>query len=113
MDAKKWKKKIKTATEEAGTYRPFFESAINALAQILEDRDRVREEWHAAGGSSVIETEKGTAKNPRMEAYDKLNGTALNYWRELGLTPKGLKAIDEQAMKPKPKSALAALLEGD
>ena len=84
---------------------------INALSQILEDRDRVREEWHAAGGSSVIETDKGTSKNPRMAAYNDMNTTALNYWRDLGLTPKGLKAIDEQAMKPKPKSALADLLK--
>jgi hypothetical protein len=46
-----------------------------------------------------------------MAAYNDMNAAALNYWRDLGLTPKGLKAIDEQAMKPKPKSALADLLK--
>ena len=28
-----------------------------------------------------------------------MNNTAMAYWRELGLTPKSLKAIDEKAMK--------------
>lgn len=97
--------------EEAGTYRPHFDSVINALSQILEDRERAREEWLNSGGSPVIQTEKGTAKNPYMAAYNDMNAAALNYWRDLGLTPKGLKAIDEQAMKPKPKSALADLLK--
>ena len=111
MDAKRWRKKIKQSAEESGTYRPFFDPVIKTLAEILEDRDRAREEWLVAGGSSVIETDKGMTKNPRMTAYNDLNTTALAYWRDLGLTPKGLKAIDEQAMKPKKKSALAEILK--
>lgn len=111
MDAKRWRKKIKQTAESAGTYRPFFDPVIKTLAEILEDRDRAREEWLNSGGSSVIQTEKGTAKNPYMTAYNDLNAAALNYWRELGLTPKGLKTIDEQAMKPKQKSALAEILK--
>ena len=42
---------------------------------------------------------------------DDLNRTALTYWRDLGLTPKGLKAIDEKAMKPQKKDALAEVLK--
>lgn len=112
MEARRWKTKIKKAAEEAGTYRPFFDPVIKTLSEILEDRDRAREEWMAAGGSSVISNDGKTTKSPHMQAYNDLNATALAYWRDLGLTPKGLKAIDEQAMKPKPRSALADLLKG-
>ena len=38
-------------------------------------------------------------KNPILVIYDDMNNTAMSYWKELGLTPKGLKAIDEKAMR--------------
>lgn len=57
------------------------------------------------GGGIFIE------KNPALVIIDDLNRTALTYWRDLGLTPKGLKAIDEKAMKPQKVDALAEVLK--
>ena len=39
-----------------------------------------------------------------------MNTSALSYWRDLGLTPAGLKKIDESAIKGKKVSALGDIL---
>lgn len=54
--------------------------------------------------------ETNAAKNPAFQIWHDLTITALSYWRELGLTPAGLKKIDDKAMKPKKKSRLAEAL---
>lgn len=111
-----WKKKIKAAAETAGTYRPFFDSVIDTLAGILEMRDVAQEQFDESGGEVVVEhTNKGgatnAAKNPALVIVMDCNAQALQYWRELGLTPSGLKKINEQAMQKPKKSALAEALK--
>lgn len=114
-----WKRKIKEACEEAGTYRPFFDLIITNLAEILEIRDRAMEQYKMSGASPVVThtnkaKEKNIVKNPALVIYNELNTTALTYWRDLGLTPAGLRRISEDAMKLRKKSALADLLsDGD
>lgn len=39
-----------------------------------------------------------------------LNRDALTYWRELGLTPKGLRAINDAALKEGKEDPLAIAL---
>ena len=50
------------------------------------------------------------AKNPRLVVWMDLNAQALTYWRDLGLTPSGLKKLDDQALKAKKRSSLAEAL---
>lgn len=106
MNKAGWKKKIRAACEGAGTYRPFFNAIIETLAETLEQRDRAMEQFEKTGGEPVIiHTNKGgnpnMAKNPCLVLWNDLNGTALQYWRDLGLTPAGLKKLNEDALKDK------------
>lgn len=101
---------------DAGTYRTYFDQVIDTLADILEKRDNAQELFKKSGGSTIVKhTNKGGAtnleKNPALVIVDDLNRTALTYWRDLGLTPKGLKAIDEKAMKKEKASAFTELLK--
>lgn len=110
-----WKKKIKAATVSAGTYRPYFDSIIDTLAGIMEMRDDAVKRFEDSGGETVVTQTnvKGqdyVAKNPALVVIDDMNKTALQYWRDLGLTPAGLKRIDENAMKGKKRNALAEAL---
>lgn len=110
MKKEAWKKRIKKACIEAGTYRDYFDSVIVSLAEILEARDQVRKYYKDSGAEPIVmRTNKGghsnMEKNPILVIYDDMNKTAMAYWRELGLTPKGLKAIDEKAMKAQQKKA--------
>ena len=102
--------------ESAGTYRPAFDNTINALAGILARRDEIEWQYEADGCEPVlIHTNKVgdeiARPNPLLTIWNSLNTTALSYWKELGLTPSGLRKIDESAMKPKKKNVLAAALK--
>ena len=95
---KTWKRKIKQACEEAGTYQPFFDNVINTLAAIMEIRDAAVEQYAASGGNPVVaHTNKGghtnIVKNPALAIINEQNQQALAYWRDLGLTTKGWVSI--------------------
>lgn len=99
-----WKRKIKAACVAAGTYQPCFDTVIDTLAYILESRDNAEATFQQTGGNVlVIHTNKGgnenIVQNPALRLVNDLNRDALAYWRDLGLTPAGLKRIDEKAVK--------------
>lgn len=116
MKKSAWRNRIQKACQAAGTYRECFNTVIDTLADILEKRDNAQEIFKKSGGNTIVKhVNKGGGtfleKNPALVIIDDLNRTALTYWRDLGLTPKGLKAIDEKAMKPQKKDALAEVLK--
>ncbi len=105
MLAKTYKKRIIKNMRAVDTYRPEFAGTIEELAQMLEDLDKAREEFDASGGKVVIEhtNENGStnlAKNPLYLALEGMQTRILAYYKELGLTPMGLKKIkgDEAGM---------------
>jgi hypothetical protein len=115
MTRANWIKRIKSSCEQAGTYQPYFDDVINTLASILERRDAADKamnhqpltiEHTNKGGNTNIE------RHPLTRMIDELNRDALSYWRDLGLTPKGLKAINEDAMKKEPVDKLGDALKG-
>ena len=115
MTAKTWRNRIVKACRAAGTYREYFGPVINTLAEILEQRDKARELFEESGGKILVtHTNKIGAENieqnPALRLINDLNRDALAYWRDLGLTPAGLKRIDEKSMQPKKRNALAEAL---
>lgn len=116
MKKESWKKKIKKACEAAGTYRPYFNSIMDTLAELMEIRDDALRQFEESGSLAVIaHTNKSGAtnivKNPALVVVMDCNSQALAYWRDLGLTPAGLKKINETAIKEKPKKGLAEILK--
>ena len=110
-----WKKKIKAASKDAGTYQTYFEPIIDTLAGIMAMRDDAKAQYDAAGGLPVVEHtldrgQKNMKVNPALKAVMDLDAQALAYWRDLGLTPAGLKKINDEAMKERKRSALAEAL---
>lgn len=94
-----WIKKIRKTCENAGTYRPFFDTVIEQLAQILEIRDNALAQFKASGNSPTItHTNKSghtnMVKNPALIVINECNQQALAYWRDLGLTPAGYKKLN-------------------
>ena len=115
MKKRTWKNRITAACKEAGTYQPYFDAVIDTLAGIMEQRDAAETKYVKSGGNPIVKhTNKGGAtnivKNPALVVVMEMNMQALAYWRDLGLTPAGLKKINEAAMKGKKRSALAEAL---
>lgn len=115
MTQKEWAERIKNSTVEAGTYRPYFDDVIMTLAGILERRDQASDLFVRTKQKVIVKhTNKGGAtnieQNPLLRLINDLNRDALAYWRDLGLTPAGLKRIDEKAMQKPKENALAKAL---
>ena len=120
MKKRAWKTKIKKACIEAGTYKKFFDYTIDTLAGILEKRDEAADIMDSEEEELIIEqTNKSgftnKVKNPVFSVWDDLNKSALIYWRDLGLTPAGLKKINEEvfakAKEEKNRNSLMTLLQ--
>ena len=114
MTASRWKKIIKEQTTNIGTYNKAFDPVIADLAKILEQRDASYKQFADEGKHLMVEktSDRGAVnivQNPLVTLWDKLNATALAYWRDLGLTPKGLKAINESALKSQKQTGAEAL----
>ena len=117
MNRKKWRTRIEEACKAAGTYKECFDSVIDTLAGIMETRDDAQEQFEQLGGKTVVEHairggQINTVKNPALVVLMDCNAQALAYWRDLGLTPAGLKKINEGAIRQEKKeSALEKALE--
>lgn len=114
MTRLRWRNVIRKATKEAGTYQPFFDHVIDTLAGILEKRDLAQETFEKSGGAILVRhhTKTGAVnleQNPALRLVNDLNRDALAYWRDLGLTPAGLKKINENALTVK-RSTLGEVL---
>lgn len=112
-----WKNRITKACREAGTFQPCFVDPIDTLAWILSQRDDLILQFEDSGGSAVVEhintkNQVNLEQNPCIRLINDFNRDALTYWNALGLTPKGLRAISEDAMKPVKVDALAEALKG-
>ena len=113
---RQWRTIITEKCKEVGTYRAAFDPVIDTLAAMLETRDKAAATFEQSGGNILVKhTNKGGAtnieQNPALRMVNDLNRDILQYWRDLGLTPSGLKKINEDAMKPRKRSALAEALK--
>ena len=116
MTAKQWKNRIKQQLSALGQTEKAYDSVVSTLADILEQRDAVYQQYIDGGSKPVREyTNKGGAtnltKNPLLVLWDDLNKSALAYWRELGMTPSSYKKMTGDAPKKEKASGLAAALQ--
>lgn len=104
---KGWTKKIRDACIAAGTYQPYFDAPIQALAEILVQRDAAEKQYKESGAVPVVAyTNKGGAsnptRNPMLVLWMDLSSAALSYYKELGLTPGGRTKL---GLPPDPSAA--------
>ena len=116
MTKNKWKSLILAQMAALHVQNEAYISVVEALAGILEQRDKTFREFKNSGGRSVIEyTNKGGStnmtKNPLLVLWDDLNKSALAYWRELGMTPSSFKKMTGGTLVEEKESGLVAALK--
>lgn len=116
MTKNKWKLLILAQMAALHVQNDAYISVVEALAGILEQRDKTFREFKDSGGRSVIEyTNKGGStnmtKNPLLVLWDDLNKSALAYWRELGMTPSSFKKMTGGTLVEEKESGLVAALK--
>jgi len=115
LTAKAWRKKIIEQMTAKGVKADGFENVIDTLADILEERDTIYTQYKDEGGHVLIEkvSDRGASNmvvNPLLKEWQDMNRDALTYWRELGLTPQGLKKLNDQAIAQAKAPDLSELL---
>ena len=115
MTADEYKKNISKQMKAVGTYKAEFSIVINTLSKMLADYDNSLEKFEQTGGSIIVKhtnkaKETNLAKNPFYLAIETLRKQILEYLKELGLTPAGLKKINEKGLGDKKLSSLAEAL---
>lgn len=115
MTKRQWKNHLEKCCKAVGTYRPEFEAKIELAAQILEDRDQALEEFEATGRRrTTTQTNKNGStnevKDPKYAVWKEACRDASAILSDLGLDPRSLKKIDENAMKPVKKSPMEKVL---
>ena len=114
MTREEWKERITACCIDAETYKEVFDDVIDTLAGILEKRD-IAEELFADGGREVVleRIDRNGAnvikRNPLLVVINEYNTQALAYWRDLGLTPSGLRKLKDNALSER-KTGLAEAL---
>lgn len=96
-------------------YHEEFGNAVTVLARMLYDYQETLRMFEESGGRVVVKhTNKAGAvnavKNPYYQTLEGLRINILAYLRELGLTPAGLKKVNDASMKPEKSSPLAEAL---
>lgn len=115
MTEKQYKNDIIKKMKSIGSYNDAFLHVVNILAKSLKDFEDAQEQFEESGRELVIEyTNKNgstnTVKNPVYLSIEKLRNDILVYSRELGLTPAGLKRINDLAMGAPKRSKLEEVL---
>lgn len=110
-----WKNRIKKACIAANTYQPHYDNVIDALANIMAIRDSAMDSYIQSGSVPVVEhTNKGGAtnivKNPALVVVMDCDKQALAYWRDLGLTPMGMKRLGEKGIVKESEGGFAEVL---
>ena len=108
---KKHQEEIEAKMRAAGTYRPDFEMAVKQLAVLLRDQELARKEYRDGGSKPPVEREGKfgayDVKNPLLGIMETQTTQISNLLDKLGLTPSGLKKInDEMKKKRKPPGGL-------
>ena len=115
MTRLKWKNRIIKAMTKVGTYQDSFDDVIDTLAGMLERRDILENSINSETPMIVEHTNKAGAtnieQNPSIRLLNDMNRDIRQYFSELGLTPKGLKAINDTALSKETISPFLASLE--
>ena len=104
MNKEEWAQILKEQIKFDHNYLPSFETTVGILSEILEERDRVYQIYLEKGAEpvTIFTTDRGAENykpNPLLKTWQDLNVTALQYLRDLGLTPAGLRKLQGQLPK--------------
>lgn len=92
MKAKDWKHKIKKELKDSDSYSKSFDAILDSMCFLLEKRDSLMKEFKESGSELIVNSKM----NPKLAVMNDLNYDIMLYYRELGMTPRGMNSIIHQ-----------------
>lgn len=110
-----YKTEIEENMKALGTYKEEFDIIIDATANLLSDYEDAITKFKKSGGNIIIKhtnkaKETNAVKNPFYLAIETMRGQIIKYLYELGLTPAGLKKINDKSLAVQKESLLGKAL---
>ena len=104
MKKDEWKKIIEDQIKFDHDYIPSFQTTIQILSEMLEERDRIYSMYIESGAQPVVNftSDRGAINlkpNPLLRQWQDINTLCLSYLRDLGLTAAGLRKLQGQLPK--------------
>ena len=104
MNKTEWKTIIEDQIKFDHDYIPSFQTTIQILSEMLEERDRVYSMYIESGAQPVVNftSDRGAINlkpNPLLRTWQDINTLCLSYLRDLGLTAAGLRKLQGQLPK--------------
>ena len=98
--------------QSLGVYKKEFEPIIKIYGGLREQYDVLSKCFEASGYDYQEATDQGSKKHPIVTTLESLRRDILAYASQLGLTPQGLKRIQEEDpfARAKKSSGLASAL---
>lgn len=99
--------------QSLGVYKKEFEPIIKIYGGLREQYDVLSKCFEDSGYDYQEATDQGSKKHPIVTTLESLRRDILAYAAQLGLTPQGLKRIQEEDpfARAKKSSGLAAALQ--
>src|SRR4051794_4999832 len=96
---------IKENMKKLEIYKPEFDMTISIYASLIDQYQQLEKEFRKSKFTVVEETgySDNKKKHPIVGSLESLRKDILAYSNALGLTPAGLKRINDDANKTKPK----------
>lgn len=113
---REYKTELEEQMKALGTYKEEFDIIIDTTAKLLADYEDAVSKFKKSGGNIIIKhtnkaKETNAVKNPFYLAIETMRGQIIKYLNELGLTPAGLKKINDKELNKKSESSIAKVLK--
>ena len=102
---------VRISMKVLGIYKHEFEPIIKAYGRMQEQYEELTRRFEQSGYAFEVSTNTGSKKAPIVATLESLRRDVLASAVQLGLTPSGLKKINDASMKPKRRSTLAEALK--
>lgn len=93
-----------------GVYKPEFDETIRRYRKLSEEFEKLFGKYKKAGYPFVVSGPQGMKKSPIVITLEALRRDLLSLEDALGLTPKGLKSLQEEPFKAERKTRKTDLL---
>ncbi len=97
--AVKSKKAVQAKMESLGVYKPEFDETISRYVSLSKEYDLLYKQYIAGGYKCTVIGSQGEKKSPIVCTLEGLRRDVLQLEESLGLTPRGLLKLQENAFK--------------
>lgn len=101
---------VKQKMERLGIYKPEFNATIKRYVELQKEYKKIYAKYKKSGYECEVQTNQGTKKAPIVATLESLRKDMLTMEESLGLTPRGLLKLKENAFAKQNENKAGGLI---